>query len=214
MADYKLKIRRFDPESGQPAYWGDYDVDLPPEWVERALAHMARDASLAAVGGYILYAFDPTGVNAYGGDLGRMGLAWDACEGTQMQPDSQPADRIWINCSAMLARSEAIREAGGFDEAFFYGYEDSDLGWRLNVMGHRVAVFPDLQARHNVGEDSGRAHPGIVFHYCKNRLRSLLKNASGANLAVMLAGYAAYSVADLLARYGVDAATVNARLFD
>src|SRR5215216_620014 len=31
MADYKLKIRRFDPESGEPAYWADYDVDLPPE---------------------------------------------------------------------------------------------------------------------------------------------------------------------------------------
>ena len=31
MADFKLKIRRFDPESGDPAYWGDYDVDLPPE---------------------------------------------------------------------------------------------------------------------------------------------------------------------------------------
>src|SRR5580765_3161239 len=31
MADFKLKIRRFDPESAEPAYWGDYDVDLPPE---------------------------------------------------------------------------------------------------------------------------------------------------------------------------------------
>src|SRR3954471_2778729 len=34
MADtqtFKLKIRRFDPESGAPAYWADYDVDLPPE---------------------------------------------------------------------------------------------------------------------------------------------------------------------------------------
>jgi succinate dehydrogenase / fumarate reductase iron-sulfur subunit len=31
MADFALKIRRFDPESGQPAYWADYDVDLPPE---------------------------------------------------------------------------------------------------------------------------------------------------------------------------------------
>src|SRR3954468_9701356 len=31
MADYALKIRRYDPESGQPAYWADYDVDLPPE---------------------------------------------------------------------------------------------------------------------------------------------------------------------------------------
>src|SRR6059036_98183 len=31
MADYILKIRRFDPESGQPPYWQEYDVDLEPE---------------------------------------------------------------------------------------------------------------------------------------------------------------------------------------
>src|ERR671917_1172971 len=31
MADFKLKIRRFDPESGEAAYWADYGVDLPPE---------------------------------------------------------------------------------------------------------------------------------------------------------------------------------------
>ena len=31
MADYKLKLRRFNPESGEAAYWADYDVDLPPE---------------------------------------------------------------------------------------------------------------------------------------------------------------------------------------
>jgi succinate dehydrogenase / fumarate reductase iron-sulfur subunit len=31
MPDYTLKIRRFNPESGEPAYWADYDVDLPPE---------------------------------------------------------------------------------------------------------------------------------------------------------------------------------------
>src|SRR5215217_6537897 len=34
MADtqtFQLKIRRFDPESADPAYWADYDVELPPE---------------------------------------------------------------------------------------------------------------------------------------------------------------------------------------
>src|SRR3954453_4807153 len=31
MADYALKIRRYDPESGQPAYWADYGGELPPE---------------------------------------------------------------------------------------------------------------------------------------------------------------------------------------
>jgi succinate dehydrogenase / fumarate reductase, iron-sulfur subunit len=31
MADYTLKIRRYDPESGQAAYWENFTVDLPPE---------------------------------------------------------------------------------------------------------------------------------------------------------------------------------------
>src|ERR671939_243323 len=31
MPDYTLKIRRFDPESGQPAYWQDFDVELDAE---------------------------------------------------------------------------------------------------------------------------------------------------------------------------------------
>jgi succinate dehydrogenase iron-sulfur subunit len=31
MERYTLKIRRYDPESGEPAYWHDYDVELDPE---------------------------------------------------------------------------------------------------------------------------------------------------------------------------------------
>ncbi|MEA2397965.1 MAG: succinate dehydrogenase / fumarate reductase, iron-sulfur subunit [Thermoleophilaceae bacterium] len=31
MPEYTLKIRRYNPESGRPAYWQEFDVDLPPE---------------------------------------------------------------------------------------------------------------------------------------------------------------------------------------
>jgi succinate dehydrogenase iron-sulfur subunit len=31
MAEFTLKIRRFDPESGEAAYWKDYEAELPPE---------------------------------------------------------------------------------------------------------------------------------------------------------------------------------------
>jgi succinate dehydrogenase / fumarate reductase, iron-sulfur subunit len=31
MPEYELKIRRFDPESGEAAYWADYTSELPPE---------------------------------------------------------------------------------------------------------------------------------------------------------------------------------------
>jgi GT2 family glycosyltransferase len=178
----------------------DSDVELPGEWVGRALAHMERDPKLAAVGGLILYAFEPTRINAFGGDLGRMGLAWDMDEGVPLNGSARAADRIWINCSAMLVRAGAVSEAGGFDETYFYGYEDSDLGWRLNLMGYRVSVYPDLCAHHHVSQDSGTAHSTLVFHYCKNRLRMILKNASPRRLPFMLAGYAAYSLADLVLR--------------
>ena len=178
----------------------DSDVELPIRWVERAVAHLERDPSLGAAGGYILYAFDTTRVNAYGGDLGRTGLAWDVDEGGLLDPAEGPARRIWINCSAMLARTGAVRDAGGFDETFFIAYEDSDLGWRLNLMGHGVAVFPDLAARHHVGADPGVSQPEFVFHYCKNRLRSIVKNASASHLPGMLAAYAVFSLADLVLR--------------
>src|SRR4051794_22447621 len=30
MANYTLKVRRFQPESGEPAYWENFDVELDP----------------------------------------------------------------------------------------------------------------------------------------------------------------------------------------
>lgn len=178
----------------------DSDVDLPAQWIEKALAHIVKSHQLAAVGGYILYAFDPSRVNAYGGDLGKMGLAWDMLEGTALDPSIGPSSRIWINCSAMLARTDAVRAAGCFDETFFYSHEDTDLGWRLNLLGYRVEVQPDLKAEHNVSADSGLANEEIIFHGHKNRLRSILKNASNFRLPVMLAAYGTYLLADIFTR--------------
>ena len=178
----------------------DSDVELPPEWVERALSHLDANPGLAAVGGYILYAFDLQRVNAYGGDMGYFGLAWDVDEDTPLDSSKGAAARIWINCSAMLARRDALMQVAGFDERYFYGYEDSDLGWRLNLAGYRLEVHPDLKARHHVDPNPGNAHAEIVFHYCKNRLRSILKNASVVRLPFMLCMYGAYTFADLLLR--------------
>lgn len=178
----------------------DSDIELSADWAQRAVAHLEADASLGAVGGYIVYAFEPGRVNAYGGDLGWFGLAWDVDEGKPLRPDGVAADRIWINCSAMLVRREAALKAGAFDETFFYGFEDTDLGWRMSIAGHRVRVVPELVARHHVDPAPGHAHPEIVFHYCKNRLRMLLRNTQGSRLPWALGGYLAYTLADLLLR--------------
>ena len=263
----------------------DSDVELPPDWLALSLAFAQAEPAIAALGGLVLYAFDPQRINAYGGDLGAFGLAWDALEGRplpvygdganirdwihvedhaealclallgrgvpggtycigprqertnlqvvkaicavldRLRPDpagprerlitfvkDRPghdfryamdpsgAERVWINCSAMLAHCDAVRAVGGFDERFFYGYEDTDLGWRLRLAGYRVTVRPELRVLHHVDPGVGEAHPQITFHASKNRFASLLRNASSVTLPWRLAAYLAFSAADLLLR--------------
>src|SRR5215218_2741211 len=50
MADYTLKIRRFNPESGEAAYWEDFGVDLPPERSVLDGILQAKDREDASIG--------------------------------------------------------------------------------------------------------------------------------------------------------------------
>jgi len=178
----------------------DSDVELHVDWIRRALDHISNYPDIAALGGQVVYAFDKQRLNAYGGDLGTFGLAWDLLEGAETNEANVPGRRIWVNCSALLVRTPVCKKFGGFDERFFYGFEDSDFGWRLNTGGYECWVFPDLVARHHVDPEPGSTNPTIVFHYCKNRLCSVIKNSSASMLAVRLVLYASYSLVDLLWR--------------
>jgi succinate dehydrogenase / fumarate reductase, iron-sulfur subunit len=50
MPDYKLKIRRYDPESGQPAYWSEYDVQVDSERSVLKGVLEARDKQDGSIG--------------------------------------------------------------------------------------------------------------------------------------------------------------------
>ena len=43
-----------------------------------------------------------------------------------------------------LYRAGALREVGGCDASFFYGFEELELGRRLHLRGHRLLVHNDL----------------------------------------------------------------------
>jgi GT2 family glycosyltransferase len=182
----------------------DSDVQLEAGWIERALARLQADPSMAAIGGHIVYAFDPSRVNAYGGELNWFGLAWDIDEGQLLPPRmpglAPPVPRVWINCSAMLARRTDLIASGGFDTRFFYGYEDTDLGWRMRLLGRKVMVSPELVARHHVEAAPGLANPEIVFHANKNRLRMMWRNTEQWRLPWVLAACLGYMLADMLLR--------------
>jgi len=85
--------------------------------------------------------------------------------------------------ASVLFRTEALRDAGVFDDDFFTHYEDTDLAWRLRSRGWSVRYLPEAVVRHVHAASSGEWSPFLSFHVDRNRLLMLTKSAS-AGLAL------------------------------
>jgi GT2 family glycosyltransferase len=90
----------------------------------------------------------------------------------------QRVEEVFTFCGAsVLFRTEALREAGVFDDQFFMYYEDTDLAWRLRALGWSIRYLPDSVVRHIHAASSEEWSPFFVFHVDRNRLLLLTKNA-------------------------------------
>ena len=76
-------------------------------------------------------------------------------------------DRIdWVSGTAMLLRTAAVEEIGGFDESYFMYVEDVDLCWRLGKAGWRTGFVSGATVRHRIGGSSEqRPYRMIVAHH-------------------------------------------------
>jgi len=91
----------------------------------------------------------------------------------------RPVD--WMYGACLIIRRELFAELRGFDEGFFYQYEDVDLCWRAKQLGHEVIYIPDAVVTHFLDReaqtpgDTPRAwtpmtHPLILQH-----IRSIIR---------------------------------------
>ena len=95
-----------------------------------------------------------------------------------------PRDVLFGTGAALFVRADLFRRVGGFDERFFMFYEDVDLGWRLNLLGHRVRYVPGSLAfhRHHVTmKKFGNFREQYLLE--RNALLSMYKNYDDESLA-------------------------------
>lgn len=176
----------------------DSDVELSPGWTAAAVAALEEAPDIALVGGPLLFGHDPGLLNSFGGEIGFLGLAWDWGEGGAASQAVAARDVAFVNTSAVLMRPEPVLRVGGFDESFFYAYEEPDLGLRLALAGYRSRVVPGAVAYDHVDLRIVPGHPAFVFHYTKNRIRMGLKAYAPPRLALFAAMSLGYGIADAL----------------
>ena len=82
---------------------------------------------------------------------------------------SVPAVVDEVSGAAMLVRATVLREIGGLDEAFAWGYEDVDLCRRATAAGWTVHYLPAARVRHEWGASRRLAPAATVLNAIQGR---------------------------------------------
>jgi len=96
--------------------------------------------------------------------------------------------RVIAPCGgAMLIKQDLFQLAGGFDPLYFSFFEDTDLGWRLNLLGHEVLYTPRATTFHRE-HATARSFPAhrLRVLYERNALFTIYKCLDEANLGLAL----------------------------
>jgi len=174
-------------------------------WLEAARRTLIVDPSIGCVASKVLD-WDGERIDFVDAGLTWFGMGYKPRTGERPRAEDETArDVLFATGAALVTRAQLFDQVGGFDERFFMFYEDVDLGWRLNLLGHRVRYVPTsvVYHRHHASVAAYGEH-SEWFLLERNALMALYKNLSDEALGRVLAPALALSVRRALAEGGAD----------
>ncbi|HEY0638241.1 MAG TPA: glycosyltransferase family 2 protein [Pseudonocardiaceae bacterium] len=185
---------------------GFLNSDARPDenWVAAAVETL-RDKGIAAVASKVLD-WDGATIDYAGAAVSWFGMGYKPDHTKENGPEfDRPKDVLFPTGAAMFVRRDIFRAVGGFDERYFMFYEDVDLGWRLNLRGHRVRYEPRSLAYHrHHASMAGAGEFRELYLLELNALITLYKNLGDRALRRVLPAALALAVRRGTARGGVD----------
>jgi GT2 family glycosyltransferase len=134
------------------------DVLCPSDFLERLLEPLEGPA-VDMVAGVLVQHDRPGLVDSAGIELDATLRSWDMLWNRPVDDLATAAEPVGPCGGAAAYRTDAFREVGGFDEAFFAYWEDVDLALRLRLAGHACVRAPTARALHKHGQTVGAASP-------------------------------------------------------
>lgn len=172
--------------SGQYLVFLNDDTRVHPDWL-RELVATARRRNAAGVAACMLD-WEGRTLDFVGGAVNFEGKGFQLDYGAnrdRLHPDEKPL--LFACGGAMLVDRAVFQEAGGWDDEAFAYYEDVELGWRLNMLGHQVWFCPGAIVFHKHHGTSGQwAEPPRIRLYERNSLRMIYSLLEVDSLARVL----------------------------
>ena len=123
-------------------------------------------------------------INSMGGVVHFTGIAWAGGAGrARGEAPAAPGEVAFASGACLAIRRDVWDRLGGFPEDYFLYHEDTDLGLRLWLAGHRVGIEPRAVCDHEYEFEKGA---GKWRHLERNRWATILR-AYPARLLLVLA---------------------------
>jgi GT2 family glycosyltransferase len=158
------------------------DTEPRPTALAELVAKAASNPRMGEIGSVLLYAHDPTRVQAWGG--GRVSL-WTG----RSEHALCPQDDGWfqyITAASVLLPRAALDEVGLLDEGFFLYWEDGDLSFRLRSRGWQLGVAAESIVLHKEHASTGRNRRLIDRYVVSSGIRFLHKHSPAPWISIAL----------------------------
>jgi GT2 family glycosyltransferase len=159
------------------------DMWFRPSWLSDFVGAIADHPQVECFTCKIMN-WNGTAIDFVGGTINFEGHGFQLDHGKATSPLDRER-RVIAPCGgAMLIKRERFCQVGGFDPLYFSFFEDTDLGWRLNLLGHDVLYTPRATTYHREHATAKKfpAHRLRVL-YERNALFTIYKNLEDASLA-------------------------------
>ncbi|MFQ5910810.1 MAG: glycosyltransferase family 2 protein [Thermoplasmata archaeon] len=202
---------------------GGYVVFLNPDtrvnshWLTELIDVMERDETIAAAQAKLMSLWDPRRLDSAGIAINPMGLEYLLGHGVVDRGQFDELGEILAaSGAAMMTRKDVLEEVGGFDPSFFMYFEDTDLCWRMRLVGYKIVLAPKAAVLHWRGGSAGpQQGSSLVYHSTRNHLRMWIKNLGWSRLVrylpLSLAYFVGSSVRDIIARGRTDLGVARIR---
>jgi len=175
--------------SGEFIAFLNNDARPDPDWIREAIETFKTGRDIAAVASKVLD-WEGERVDYAGAAITWYGMGYKPHAGEKDAGAwDQERDVLFGTGAAMFIRASVFEQLGGFDDDFFMFYDDVDLGWRLNLLGHRFRFQPKslvFHKHHASMNKFGNFREEYLLE--RNALYSLYKNLDDESLAQVFPG--------------------------
>jgi GT2 family glycosyltransferase len=164
------------------------DTVMAPDCIEKLVQAGEMDPEVGIVGPLVFHFDEPEIIQSAGGCRDRLWRSWHLGQNeTNLEPYREPRAVRWITGCSVMIRGAVLKQIGGFDERFYYYYEENEYCLRAEEAGWKILVIPAARLWHKGVQRNYSPRPSITYYSVRNHLLLLEKHR--APLAVKAAAW-------------------------